>query len=157
REPELPRTERGPKPNGTAEGRYVHIELPRVGTLSLTEVEVYSGGKNIAPLGKASQINVDWGGDADVAIDGDTDGAHRVTHTAENIVRPWWEVDLGATHYLDKIVVFNRTNCCQERLEGFTLSVLDEKRHTVAEKTQIPAPQTAVAFRVTIDADGKAQ
>mgnify|MGYP000609023914 CR=1 FL=1 len=41
------------KPGG--EGRYVRIELPRRGTLTLAEVQVLSGGRNLAPQGKAKQ------------------------------------------------------------------------------------------------------
>ncbi|HQU47340.1 MAG TPA: hypothetical protein PK867_31345, partial [Pirellulales bacterium] len=35
-------------------GRYVRVELPRTGTISLAEVEVYIGGRNIARSGKAT-------------------------------------------------------------------------------------------------------
>jgi hypothetical protein len=164
-EPPLPEKESPPITNtrprtAKSQGRYVRVELPRVGTLSLVEVEVYSDGRNIAPAGKASQTNVAYGGEAAMAIDGETSGVfpeHPGTHTEHDVSRPWWEVDLGATRPLDKIVVFNRTDCCGERLEGFTLTVLDEKRRTVAQRTGIPAPQSSVAFDLRIDADGKVQ
>src|SRR5439155_9446357 len=29
---------------------------------------------------------------------------------------PWWEVDLGQVADLDEIVLWNRTDCCSERL-----------------------------------------
>ena len=45
-------------------GRYVRIELPRRGTLTLAEVEVTSGGKNVARQGKASQKDTAFGGEA---------------------------------------------------------------------------------------------
>ncbi|HEX7377484.1 MAG TPA: family 16 glycoside hydrolase, partial [Pirellulales bacterium] len=44
--------------------RYVRIELPRTGTLSLAEVEAYSGGRNLARSGKATQKSTGYGGHA---------------------------------------------------------------------------------------------
>jgi hypothetical protein len=137
----------------------VRIELPHVGTLSLAEVEVYSGGRNIARLGMASQINDGHGNGAAIAIDGHTNSAPdrpTSTHTEHDVARPWWEVDLGVAHRIERIVVYNRPDCCGERLEGFTLRVLDAERHTVCERTGIAAPQASVAFDLRINADGVA-
>jgi alpha-L-fucosidase 2 len=40
-----------------------------------------------------------------------------VTHTVEDgSPEPWWPVDLGAAYDLDEIVLWNRTDCCGERL-----------------------------------------
>src|SRR4030095_13748346 len=45
--------------NGAAtKGRYVRIELPRKGTLTLAEVQIFSEGKNIAPQGRARQSGI---------------------------------------------------------------------------------------------------
>src|SRR5262249_55200616 len=81
-------------------GRFVRIELPgRQRTLTLAEVEVYSGGVNVARRGKATQKNTAHGGDASKAIDGNTSGKYGdggQTHTQEGTTNPWWEVDLGA-------------------------------------------------------------
>ena len=52
-------------------GRYVRIELPgKKKTLTLAEVEVFSDGRNVAPLGKATQKNISSGGLAERGIDG---------------------------------------------------------------------------------------
>ena len=58
-------------------GRYVRIELPGRGTLTLAEVEVTSGGANVARQGRASQKNTANGGDASRAIDGNKSGSLR--------------------------------------------------------------------------------
>ncbi len=79
-------------------GRYVRIELPGNGTLTLAEVEVYSGGTNVARKGRAIQKNTGHGGDAMKAIDGNKSGSYGdggQTHTEENTRAPYWEVDLG--------------------------------------------------------------
>src|SRR6185295_5852137 len=81
----------------TVFGRYVRVEIPgKKKILTLAEVEVYSDGQNVARQGKATQINTANEGDASRAIDGNTDGKFNAggqTHTEENIVDPWWEVD----------------------------------------------------------------
>jgi hypothetical protein len=54
------------------------------------------------------------------AVDGVKDGGPGF-HTGLQ-VNPWWEVDLGAVQALDRVVVFNRQDCCAERAR--TLHVL---------------------------------
>lgn len=41
-----------------------------------------------------------------------------VTHT--NIeAKAWWQVDLGAIHEIGQVILYNRTDCCSERLANF--------------------------------------
>ncbi len=132
--------------------RFVRIELPHKGTLTLAEVEVISGGRNIARAGKASQKNTAHGGDASRAIDGNSGGefgAAGQTHTEENTANPWWEVDLGAQLPIESVVVYNRTDgYLGKRLDEFTLSVLDQDRKVVFRQQGIEAPRTIATFRV---------
>ena len=46
----------------------------------------------------------------------------------------WWEVDLGGAQQIERVVVHNRTDCCQERLQGFTLQLLDKKHKLLWER-----------------------
>ena len=65
---------------------------------------------------------------ADLARDGNTDGDWRngsVTHT-ELDANAWWEIDLGASRSIDQIFVWNRTDCCAERLVDFYVLVSDQ-------------------------------
>ena len=99
--------------------RYVRVELPGPKRmLSLAEVQVFSGGENVAPKGKATQSSTDYDGPARLAIDGNTDGdyfkAKSTTHTRSED-DPWWEVDLGAVLPIDSIVLWNRTDGELER------------------------------------------
>ncbi|HEV3136639.1 MAG TPA: HEAT repeat domain-containing protein, partial [Pirellulales bacterium] len=136
-----------------AVGRYVRIELPRSGTLTLAEVEVTSGGRNVARLGKASQKNTANGGDARRAIDGNTKGEYGAggqTHTEENTPNPWWEVDLGSEMPIESIVVYNRTEgYLGNRLNGFSLKVLDKDRQEVFRKDGIEAPRGSASYPVS--------
>jgi putative heme-binding domain-containing protein len=133
-------------------GRYVRVELPgRNKTLTLAEVEVYSGGKNVARRGKAKQSSTSNGGVASRAIDGNKSGKFGdggQTHTNEGSQNPWWEVDLGSDYPINSVVVYNRTEGnLGKRLNNFTLKVLNGQRQVVFEKKKIPAPpvKTTVA------------
>ena len=102
-------------------GRYVRIELPgKNKILTLAEVEVFSSGKNVAQGAKASQSSVDHGGVPGGAVDGTTGGKYaggKLTHTKTE-KNPWWEVDLGQDQRIDSIVLWNRTDCCAQRLSN---------------------------------------
>ena len=126
------------------QGRFVRVTLPGDGKfLHLAEVEVISGGRNIAPAGKASQSSTDYDGQAKFGNDGKTDGLYAnrsVTHTALS-KDPWWEVDLGSLKPVDRIAVFNRTDGdVGARLDGYVVSLLDEKRNEVWSKKFAKAP-----------------
>lgn len=142
------------KSKGTP-GRYVRIELPRRGTLTLAEVEVISGGRNVATGGKAEQSSTANHGTAARAIDGKIDGVFgsgTLTHTSEGERNPWWEVDLQSEYPVESIRVWNRTEGnLGRRLEGFTLTVLDGNKRQVFQKTKIPAPEKDAT--VTMEAD----
>ncbi len=154
---ELPAGLAGANQGGGVYGRYVRIELPGNNrTLTLAEVEVLSDGKNIAPQGRASQINTSHGGDAKRAIDGVNSGLFGMngqTHTAENTKDPWWELDLGEERSIEGVQVWNRREGdLGKRLEGFTLKILDAGRNVVFEKKGVPAPDRSV--KLDLDGEG---
>lgn len=149
---QMPAGLNGSAAGAATKGRYVRVELPRKGTLTLAEVQVFSGGKNIAPEGKARQSSVANRGTANRAIDGKTDGAFESgtqTHTREEDNSPWWEVDLGAEKTIETVAIWNRTEGdLGQRLAGFTLSVLDNNRAEVFKKAGNPAPAPSVSISV---------
>ena len=64
---------------------------------------------------------------ADNGVDGDNNGHHnsfRMTHTKFDS-NAWWEVDLGAVYDLSFVKLWNRTNCCANRLTNFHVLVSD--------------------------------
>ncbi|MEX2214311.1 MAG: PVC-type heme-binding CxxCH protein [Phycisphaeraceae bacterium] len=130
-------------------GRFVRVELPGNGTLTLVEVEVYSAGANVARGKPAKQSTVANGGTADKAVDGNTNtvfGAGSATHTNENSKNPWWEVDLGAEYAIDSIKIWNRTDCCSDRLQGFSLKVLDAARAEVLHRANNKLETESIAL-----------
>jgi putative heme-binding domain-containing protein len=135
-------------------GRYVRIEVPgKNKTLSLAEVEVMSGGKNIARDGKATQKSTSNDAPASRAIDGITSGKFAdgsVTHTVEDQEDPWWEVDLGAEHAIDSIAIYNRIDGkLGKRLNRFSLLVLGADRGVVYQQLAQPAPDVKATFTLT--------
>ncbi|MGC6565426.1 MAG: PVC-type heme-binding CxxCH protein [Akkermansiaceae bacterium] len=140
------------------DARYVRIELPGNGrTLTLAEVEVISGGKNIAKSGKASQSSTASSGSAEKAIDGNKNPSYNSggqTHTKEGSKNPWWELDLGKAVSIDQVSVWNRNEGnLGERLDGFNLTLLDSKKKKIKAVEGIKAPQSSV--EVNFKKDGE--
>jgi hypothetical protein len=131
--------------------RYVRIELPgKDKILQLAEVQVFSGGKNVALEGVASQSGTYADAEAKRAIDGNTAGEYTkgsVAHTAEGDDR-WWEVDLKADFPIDRIAVWNRAEA-GERLKGFRVVVLDAQRKPVWERAGNDAPPKSAEFSLS--------
>jgi len=125
--------------------RFVRIELPgdrRI--LTLAEVEVFSGGKNIAPTGKATQSSTNGDAVAARATDGNKSPDYNKngqTHTTNaGTTAPWWELDLGQAVDVEKVGIWNREGL-SARLDGFTLKLLDADRKEVFVATGIAAPE----------------
>ena len=113
--------------------RFLRIEIPGDNKiLTLNEVEIISGGKNVARQGKAKQSSVGSGGVPERGIDGNKNpdwGGAGQTHTdGFGSTNPWWEVDLGKEYIVDSVEVWNRKDF-EKRLEGFTVQLLDSNRN----------------------------
>jgi F5/8 type C domain/Fibronectin type III domain len=67
---------------------------------------------------------------ASLAVDGNTNGSlancsnYSVTHTNLDS-NAWWQVDLGAVQSVQNIQIYNRTDCCPERLSSYYVFVSD--------------------------------
>lgn len=87
------------------------------------------GGDNLALNGIALQSSTLHSGEANRAIDGNTNGKYSggsVTHT-ENEENAYWQVTLDSEYSIGDINVYGRTDaCCLERLSNFTVLVIDE-------------------------------
>lgn len=114
---------------------------------------------NIAPLGIATQSSTGWGGEASRAIDGNTDGnygSNSTTHTETGDPAPSWQVRLQETSAIDRIVLWNRTNCCPMRLSNFRVSVLDDEGEAVFSQDfftdGVGHPTPGVGFEIPLPA-----
>ncbi len=165
-DPELPRNGPGRAPNGafvlndlrlelipdravSIPVRFIRVEAPGENRiLSLAEVQVFSGGTNVALRGTPSQSSTDYLGDANRAIDGNTDGnygeSRSTTHTRME-KDPWWELDLGAEIQVEQVAVWNRTDGgVGSRLAGSRLVLLDSARKPVWQGAMDKAPDPVV-------------
>ncbi|XP_034533074.1 pentraxin fusion protein-like [Notolabrus celidotus] len=109
------------------EGRYVNIGPGRL-ALNLCEVEVYAAPTaeplaNVALNGEAQQSSIYGNLSASKAINGITKGiviigsVHSECCSITNKTSsPWWKVDLKAVHRIRAVTIFNRQDCCPERL-----------------------------------------
>lgn len=134
--------------------RYVRVELPgQARFLSLAEVQVFAGNRNVAIEGEASQLSTDYDGPARLAIDGNTDGnffgSKSVTHTAL-ANDPWWEVDLKTSQPVDRIVIWNRMDGgTAERLSNYRVRVFNERKEPLWERTIAEAPKPSDEFSLS--------
>ena len=83
----------------------------------------------VLPTASATQASV-YGTvfEADLARDGNTDGDWRngsVTHT-ELDVDAWWDLDLGSVRAVDHLLLWNRNDCCGDRLVPYNVFVSKE-------------------------------
>jgi hypothetical protein len=83
---------------------------------------------NLAVNKSATQSSTLANAPAFRAVDGNTNGnffSNSVTHT-DNNNQAWWQVDLGGVYPIDNINVWNRTDCCPERLSNFYVLVSED-------------------------------
>jgi hypothetical protein len=142
-------------------GRYVRVELlGQKAFLSLAEVQVFAGERNVAIDGRASQISDAFNGPARHAIDGNTSGeftAGSTTHTAAED-NPWWEVDLGRAFQIDRIAIWNRTDGgTEQRLKNFRVIVYDTARQPLWARQYSEAPEPHVSMQLPANASAWSQ
>ena len=99
--------------------RYVRIIRDKDGNdhwMNLAEVEVFSGGTNVASGKTVTQSSISHPGTFDPPnlVDGNkTNFAHTNNGAVE-----WFLIDLGKDYDIEKVVITNRTDCCQARLRN---------------------------------------
>jgi hypothetical protein len=88
-------------------------------------------GPNVLAGAKATQASPAYDeiyGSANHAIDGLVQcnwvwsGANSLTHTNQ-ITNPWWQADMGQNRNIKMIKVFNRDDCCSDRLANYQVRI----------------------------------
>lgn len=111
-----------------------------------------SNSTNLALNKSATQSSTSNNGVASRAVDGNTSGVWgqgSVTHTSSTY-RPWWQVQLGADYNIGDIKIWNRTDCCADRLSNFDVFVYNTAGVQVYKTTITATPSPSV----TISTDG---
>ncbi|MBA5249172.1 MAG: discoidin domain-containing protein [Gammaproteobacteria bacterium] len=73
---------------------------------------------------------------APMAVNGDNiDGwnDHNFTHTLYE-QGAWWQVDLGDIKTINQIIIYNRKDCCQDRLSHYSVSIIDDYNNVVEKQ-----------------------
>lgn len=94
----------------------------------LDSVECPANTTNFALGGTASMSSTYPGGLASYAIDGNTNGnwsGGSVAHTMTTTDTEWLTIDLGSSELIDGIRIWNRTDCCSNRLSDAYIMVSD--------------------------------
>ncbi|WP_412538812.1 alpha-L-fucosidase [Longispora sp. K20-0274] len=110
--------------------QYLRVQLVGTNYLSLAEVQVVATPltttrRDLAPAGQATQSSTYPGHPATLANDGDTSGASVANAHTNSEAQPWWALDLRSKEPLTNVVVWNRTDCCTDRLANFYLLASD--------------------------------
>jgi len=115
-------------PSGAMLGRYVSIDLAaKQDYLSLCEVKVYG---EYAQTGLAAgkptvQSSTSSGGYSSRAVDGNSDGVFDNKSCSATMKQdnPWWYVDLKKAATVKKVIIYNRSDCCGDKLRNFEVRV----------------------------------
>ncbi|XP_072048721.1 fucolectin-like [Amphiura filiformis] len=94
------------------------------------------------------QSSTAHGGIASRAIDGDTNQKWEVescTHTIYGFDDAWWMVDFGESVCVCKVEIFNRNDCCSDRINGSLVHIGNNANGTlnpVCRKSPITESET---------------
>ncbi|MCD4548936.1 alpha-L-fucosidase [Schaalia sp. lx-260] len=115
---------------------------------------------NLALEKPARQITTGWGGLAERAVDGNTDGVWNngsLSHTSGRDEDPWWEVDLEDMYKVTHVDVFNRaqeftcqsrTIPCSDRLKDFYVVASPEPLNDLLSAEETLALPNVKAIKV---------
>ena len=143
-------------------GNVIEILIPGARkVLSLAEVEAFGPyiGKpattnsplnNIALKKPTSQSSTAYGGISSRAVDGNTNGYwsnSSVTHTHSES-NPTWSVHLMSQYAINQVKVYNRRDCCSNRLTGFKIIIWNGlpgvQAWTYTQSENIPEAVTSI-------------
>ncbi|XP_033112682.1 WSC domain-containing protein ARB_07867-like [Anneissia japonica] len=95
-----------------------------------TEGTPSSGLKLVTKGLKVAQSSFGWGGIPVRAIDGNIAANYNQQSCTHTLRQPdnWWRVDLGKSYKVNKVKIYNRADCCKDRLNGATVRVGDNAK-----------------------------
>ena len=155
-------------PESCDQSVYMDEDIPaeETGLPELDPLDTIGDTNNVA-RGKSTSQSSTFGGYAysSRAVDGNTNGiwgGKSVTHTNHDY-RAWWEVNLGSAYTIDYIKVYNRKDCCSERLSNFDVIITNNGRETwryyksgrASEMTSIDVPANKVGNKVKVQLRGR--
>lgn len=115
--------------------RFVRIQARRA-YLQISFVSVQTAdGTNVAFRKRAYASGSYPGTNPGKAVNGPAAarGHPNLWHATANL--DWWEVDLGQQYAVTKIVVYNRADCCQDRMQDALVTTMDSSRNVINSVT----------------------
>ena len=137
-------------PKTLAKGQYVRVRLPGdKKILQIAELQILEtgSGEELQKSASARQSSSYKDGEAKKAIDGNTEqdfNKGSVSHTNEQ-KDPWFVVDLGGVKDISTIKLFNRGDCCGDRLTGAVIEIIDAGLNVIWSETISEAADKSVA------------
>jgi len=115
--------------------RYLKVKYPAtVGQcIQISQIAVYSGGKNIAPQGTTTATDT-WHNMSrkESAIDGQLRArSHPEMYHSACTVGDYWQLDLGKDYLVTSVVYYNRADCCMDRSNGMQLIMTNAANEVV--------------------------
>lgn len=107
---------------------------PHCGYRKLEEQDAIPHRDNVALNKTATQSSTVFNVHASRAVDGNTDGDWKNGSVSQTTIenRAWWRVDLGSSHRVDGVTIWNRTDCCADKLADFHVDYLDSQGRVIA-------------------------
>ena len=135
--------------------RFVVIRAASSKHLHLSQVVVLDeSGSNVArgkPCTSSSYWGNDISGNANNAVDG-VMGLKRHPHEFHSAAfGDWWMVDLERVHTVVSVTVYNRGDCCQDRLAGAHMLLLNSDKFVIADRFLDGSPIQTFAFSRATD------
>jgi hypothetical protein len=139
---------------GDVKGRYVRITINNSSDnwLNFAELQVINNNRNIAVGKPASASSTYYGTPPSRGNDGNSLGEWNngsVAHNDNTGGPEYWEVDLGdASRTIDRVIISNRTDCCQGRLNNWLLSIYDYNKNLIWGRIYREAPNPTVSIDI---------
>jgi len=112
--------------------------------LNIAEIEIYSGGVNVATKAikteASSLYHSSWYQPKNLIDGNKTNFAH--TKLGKN---NWFKITLDKKYPIEKVKVYNRTDCCHERWARSFVKLLDDNGNEIARSTDSISTNTTTA------------
>ena len=109
--------------------------------IQISQLAVYANRENIAP-GKNVLASEPYSAESskEKAIDGTLEARNYpdIYHSQDS-PDAFWELDLGEETTIEKIVYYNRADCCNDRADAMIINLLDSNRNQVGDSITLSA------------------
>ena len=122
------------------------VQLTSTTYLQISQLQVFSGGENVA-LGKTATSTSEIGqGMTAFPIDG-TESARAFPNLyMSNDITSTWSVELGQAFIVDKIVSYNRLDADQSRAQSMLMTLFDASNNVVGQPIQFTSADEIQSF-----------